>query len=78
MYDLFIGIDYSGAGAASSRLKPFQVYAARAGEKHNGMPVNWSRREVAEWLIGLAHEGMRFIAGIDPAPSGAPLACSKS
>lgn len=75
VYDLFIGIDYSGAEGASSRLEALQVYAARAGEKptkqtsptrsNNGLPVNWSRREIAEWLIGLARERTRFIAGID-------------
>jgi hypothetical protein len=29
--------------------------------------VNWSRKEIAHWLIRLAREGTRFIAGIDHA-----------
>src|SRR5690606_5470503 len=31
-FDLFIGIDYSGAESPTSRLKSLQMYAARAGE----------------------------------------------
>jgi len=30
-FDLFIGIDYSGAQTPDSRLKALQVYAARPG-----------------------------------------------
>ena len=74
-FDLFIGIDYSGAETATSRLKSLQVYCARPGElpqkersravSNNGQPCNWSRKEVAAWLIELASEGVRYIAGID-------------
>ena len=32
-FDLFIGIDYSGAQTPTSRLKGLRVYAARAGEE---------------------------------------------
>lgn len=75
MNDLFIGIDYSGAEAPTSRLKALQVYAARPGgapekqssptRSNNGKPVNWTRAEVAGWLIDLARKGVRYAAGID-------------
>ena len=32
-FDLYIGIDYSGAQTPTSRLKGLRVYAARAGEE---------------------------------------------
>lgn len=76
-FDLFIGIDYSGAEAPGSRLKALQVYAARrdglpekqAGpaRRQDGSPANWTRAELAAWLIALAREDRRFIAGIDHA-----------
>jgi len=74
-FDLFIGIDYSGAQTPTSRLKSLQVYAARPGaspekqssptRSNNGQPVNWTRKEIAHHLIELAQRGERFIAGID-------------
>ena len=76
-FELFIGIDYSGAETPTSRLKALQVYAARPGhvpEKQSGparttkgVPVNWARAEIAEWLIDLVRQGVRYIAGIDHA-----------
>lgn len=74
-FDLFIGIDYSGAETPDARLKALQVYTARPGElplkqcssalSNNGRPCNWSRKQIAAWLIDLAQQGTRFIAGID-------------
>ncbi len=74
-FELFIGVDYSGAKTPTSRLKGLQVYAARAGEApakrfgptrpNNGMAVNWTRKEIAHWLTDLAREGVRYVAGID-------------
>lgn len=76
-YELFIGIDYSGAETPTSRLKALQVYTARTGEapvkqagptrSNHGMPLNWTRAEIAGWLIGFAREGVRYMAGIDHA-----------
>lgn len=75
-YDLHIGIDYSGAEYPEARLKGLQVYAAENGadparvappSQPPGQWWNWSRREVAEWLVGLGREGRRFIVGIDHA-----------
>lgn len=74
-FDLFIGIDYSGAETPSARLRGLQVYTARPDEpprkeygkavSNKGRPRNWSRRALAEWLIELVRQGTRFIAGID-------------
>jgi hypothetical protein len=75
MFEMFIGIDYSGAQTPTSRLKALQVFVARPGaapqkqaspaRSNNGMPVNWTRAEIAGRLIELAREGVRYIAGID-------------
>jgi hypothetical protein len=84
VFDLYIGIDYSGAQTPTSRLNGLQVYAARPGElpeqiktpaiavslaqgqkNRQSLPRYWTRSEIALWLIGLAKEGTRFIAGID-------------
>ena len=74
-FDLFIGIDYSGAETPEARLKGLQVYAARPGgacEKwfspapsNNGKPCNWTRAEIAGMLLDQAEQGVRFLAGID-------------
>ena len=51
-FDLFLGIDYSGAETPTSRLKNLQVYAAQPGgvpqkrfspaRSNNGQPFNWT------------------------------------
>lgn len=74
-FELYVGIDYSGAETPTSRLKALQVYVARPGElprkqvsaaaSPTGQRWNWSRAEVAAWLIELARSGVRYIAGID-------------
>ena len=75
-FELFIGIDYSGAATPTSRLPGLQVFAAAAGgegcekwssptKSNNGRPVNWTRREIAERLLAEAQSGRRFLAGID-------------
>lgn len=74
-FDLFIGIDYSGAQTPTSRVKALQVYAAKPGGKsekkfspapsNNNMPCNWTRAEIAAYLIELARKGVRYVAGID-------------
>ena len=78
---LFLGIDYSGAQTPTSRLKNLQVYAAQPGgvpqkrfspaRSNNGQPFNWTRAEIAQFLLEQARQGVRFIAGID---HGVPLA----
>jgi hypothetical protein len=75
-FELFIGIDYSGAETSTSPLKGLQVAAARSDgappvlwtgprQSNNGRPVNWSRREIAERLLDEMRKGTRFLAGID-------------
>jgi hypothetical protein len=71
-YDLHIDIDYSGAETPEASLKGLQVYAAENGAEPARVappkqPPNWSRKEVAEWLVDLGREERRFIAGIDHA-----------
>ncbi|MCP4888523.1 MAG: hypothetical protein P1U77_27515 [Rubripirellula sp.] len=73
-FELHIGIDYSGRESPVSRTSALQVYSAAdqvepsrilspAGTEKKRR--NWCRKEVAEWLIEQAHQGTRFIAGID-------------
>lgn len=75
-FDLFIGVDYSGAQTPRSRLPGLQVYAARPGAaeperwssptpSNNRQRVNWTRREVAERLRDEVRSGCRLLAGID-------------
>lgn len=74
-FELFIGIDYSGAETAETRLKGLQVFAARPGGpvdkrftpalSSNVKPCNWTRAEIAEMLLDQAKQGVRFLAGID-------------
>jgi hypothetical protein len=74
VFDQHIGIDYSGADTAVSRLPGLQVYRSAGG----GLPErvdtparpenrrwNWNRTELAAWLTELALSGERFIAGLD-------------
>ena len=83
-FELFIGIDYSGAQTPTSRLKGLRVYNAKAGEEPqqvktpaiakflasgntnpNSVPRYWTRSEIAHWLVGLAKDGVQYLAGID-------------
>lgn len=72
-FDLYIGIDYSGAEKPTSRLKGLQVYAAMDGMPKRvpapaapeGRHWNWCRMEIAEWLVEHARSDTRFIAGLD-------------
>lgn len=76
-FELFIGIDYSGAQTPTSRLPGLQVYGASAGgppqrwnsptPSNNQQRINWSRAEIAETLLKHAKKGVRFLAGIDHA-----------
>ena len=74
-FDLYIGIDYSGAETPESRLRGLRVYSATDGMPERvatpaapeGRHWNWCRREIAEWLIEQARSAGRFIVGIDHA-----------
>lgn len=74
MFDLYIGIDYSGAETPEKRLKGLQVYAVAPYQlpkriitpaAPEGYYRNWSRREIANWIIELAKSTDLFIVGID-------------
>jgi hypothetical protein len=75
-FELFVGIDYSGAEAPTSRLPGLQVYAARPGgpgperwaspaRSSERQRVNWTRRELAERLRDELRSGCCLLAGID-------------
>jgi hypothetical protein len=72
-FKLYIGIDYSGAKTPQSRLRGLQVFAAKEGQPEcvrnpyapMGNHWNWSRIEIAHWLIELAQTDEKFIVGID-------------
>jgi hypothetical protein len=75
-FDLYVGIDYSGAETARSRLASLQVYAMHpngsAPERwysptpsNNGQRVNWTRREIAERLRDDIGGGKHLLVGID-------------
>ena len=71
-FDLHVGIDYSGAATATTALGNIQVYAATGDEPRRVGPptprrTRWSRKAVADYLIGLANVDTTFIAGIDHA-----------
>jgi hypothetical protein len=81
VFDLYLGIDYSGAQTPTSPLKGLQVYGVRAANParlesepehwlgprrtRGGAPIHWTRKELAERLLTEARSGRRFIAGID-------------
>lgn len=69
-FDLFVGIDYSGAATVQSRLKGLQMYSAVPGAEPQ--PVrpkaparNWSRQALASWLKTRILEGKNLLIGID-------------
>lgn len=74
LFDLHIGIDYSGRETPTSRTPALQVYAAFDTEEPRRILSpsstektykNWCRKEIAEWLIEQAGKNITFIAGID-------------
>jgi hypothetical protein len=68
-FDLYIGIDYSGAETSDAKLAGLQAYAARPGRDPEAMrperPRHWSRRELALWLLTQLRSGKRLLVGID-------------
>ncbi len=76
MFQRYIGIDYSGAQTSEKRLRGLQVFEASEDllprkvtppDAERIGAVNWTRREIAEWLIEIATQEDLFIAGIDHA-----------
>ena len=74
IFDLHIGIDYSGRETPTSRTPALQVFASFDGEEPRSIPSpassqklykNWCRKEIAVWLMETARKKVTFIAGID-------------
>lgn len=68
-FNIHIGIDYAGEEKPNSQLPSLEVYAATDELPERIPPTtpedeNWTRQEIAEWLIEQARSNRRFIAGI--------------
>lgn len=77
-FEFYIGIDYSGADTATARLANLQVYAAEGNKEPQavrtpaappGQNWNWTRQELANWLLGILRDQRQAIVGIDHAHS---------
>ena len=81
-FDTHIGIDYSGARTADSRLPGLRVFVANGGSapkrRNPDKPnvVNWTRREVHGFCLDAIADGQRVIIGIDHA-FGFPVCYSR-
>jgi hypothetical protein len=69
-FDRFIGIDDSGAETPTSRIKGLQVYVATQNDEPQpvrpALPAkNWTRQEVAHWLLAELQRGAPLLIGID-------------
>jgi hypothetical protein len=69
-FDLFVGIDYSGAETAESRLTALQMFSAVPGAepqpvRPDPLARNWSRREITHWLKARIDAGTKLLIGID-------------
>ena len=72
-FSRYIGIDYSGAATPDDSLKNLRVYLA----SHEETPTEiepppsprkyWTRRGIANWLVGRLNENQPTIVGIDHA-----------
>jgi hypothetical protein len=67
----YIGIDYSGAETPTSSLKGLRVYLAEGDAAPVEVPPPpsarryWTRRGIAEWLVGKLAESPPTLVGID-------------
>jgi hypothetical protein len=71
VFDLYIGIDYSGAQTPTSSLKGLRIYMA----DRKSLPIGvqpppspckyWTRRGIAEWLVERLSEEKPTLVGID-------------
>jgi hypothetical protein len=70
-FSRIIGIDYSGAGTLTSKLKGVRVYLAEG----DALPIevqpppsakkHWTRRRLAEWLVDRLTENVPTLVGND-------------
>lgn len=76
----YIGIDYSGAKTPISRLQGLRIFKARGtgkpeeiqtstgnGTSATHMRWNWTRKEIAKWLVEELSCGDHIVVGIDHA-----------
>jgi hypothetical protein len=70
-FERYVGVDYSGAETPTSSLKGLRVFVAtsqRPPAEIHPPPSSrryWTRREVAQWLVGRLREEMATLVGID-------------
>jgi len=71
LFNTYVGIDYSGAKTATSRLKGLRVFKAtldtepiRVGSP-SGKKLNWTRKEIANWCLEQLKSENPVIIGID-------------
>ena len=73
LFSHYIGIDYSGAETPTASLKGLRVYLAEGRSMpsevlpKSGHRKYWTRKDIADWLIGLLAENMPTLVGIDHA-----------
>src|SRR2546423_9792323 len=71
IFKRYIGIDYSGAQSPKASLKGLRIYEADQGNvaREVSPPPSprkyWTRREIAEWLVGRLSENTPALVGID-------------
>ena len=71
LFSCYIGIDYSGASTAGSRLPGLRVFKATHKNEpervpsHAGAHRNWTREEIAHWCPEQINTDDPVIIGID-------------
>ncbi|MCB2226797.1 MAG: hypothetical protein KQH53_08980 [Desulfarculaceae bacterium] len=72
-FQRYIGVDYSGARTPDSRQSGLRVYLAEGDDDPEEVRTptnpawNWTRRELANWLLGQLREEGPTLVGIDHA-----------
>lgn len=72
LFEEYVGIDYSGSGKPTERLKTLQVYSSNRETPpqkvfSDDTGWNWTRALIAEWLVKSLKETRPKIVGIDHA-----------
>ncbi len=72
LFRAYVGVDYSGAGSPTDRIQGLKVYLAEGSSKPSPVSpgdnrLTWSRKLVAEWLLGRLSRSHPAIVGIDHA-----------
>jgi hypothetical protein len=73
-FNHYIGIDYSGAKKSDNRLSSLKVYSSKGFDdpvienppsQGDNIFKNWSRKEVADYIINIVSQDKRIIIGVD-------------